>query len=85
MMQHTALLVGSYPICIRATTAGNTKRMNEQVSHGVSNVVFPLPTPPLRKGRGLDFLLSPLSKGELRGVNNHTQLVNIEKVSITLW
>ena len=62
MMQHTALLVGSYPICIRATTAGNTKRMNEQVSHGVSNVVLPFPNPPLRKVRGLDFLLSPLSK-----------------------
>jgi hypothetical protein len=45
-----------------------TKKMNEQVPHGVSNVVLPLPNPPLVKGWGLDFPVSPLSKGGLRGV-----------------
>jgi hypothetical protein len=30
--------------------------------------VLPHPNPPLIKGRELDFLLSPLYKGELRGV-----------------
>ena len=36
--------------------------MNEQVSHGVSNIVLPLPNPPIRKGRGLDSPVSPLCK-----------------------
>ncbi len=35
--------------------------MFEQVYYGVSNIVLPLPNPPLIKGRGLDFLLSSLS------------------------
>jgi hypothetical protein len=33
----------------------------------VSNVL-PLPHPPLIKGRELDFLVTPLDKGTLRGV-----------------
>jgi hypothetical protein len=34
----------------------------------VSNIVLPLPNPPLAKERELDFLVSPLGKGGLRGV-----------------
>jgi len=34
----------------------------------VSNIFLPHPNPPLVKGRELDFLVSPLSKGGLRGV-----------------
>jgi hypothetical protein len=34
----------------------------------VSNIFLPHPNPPLIKGRELDFLLSPLYKGGLRGV-----------------
>jgi hypothetical protein len=36
--------------------------MNEQVSQGVLKIVLPLPNPPLIKGRGLDFPVSPLRK-----------------------
>ena len=46
-----------------------TKKMNEQVPHGVSNVVLPLPNPPLVKGRGLDFPVSPKYIGGIKGGN----------------
>jgi hypothetical protein len=42
-------------------------RMNEQVSHGVLKIVLPLPNPPLRKGRGLDFSVSPQYIGGTKG------------------
>jgi len=34
----------------------------------VSNIFLPHPNPPLIKGRELDFPVSPLDKGGLRGV-----------------
>ena len=46
-----------------------TKKMNKQVPDGVSNVVLPLPNPPLVKGRGLDFPVSPKYIGGIKGGN----------------
>jgi len=44
-------------------------RMNQQVSYGISNVVLPLPNPPLVKGRELIFPVSPQYIGGIKGGN----------------
>ncbi|MDD1415579.1 hypothetical protein MEN41_13350 [Dolichospermum sp. ST_con] len=40
MMQRTTLLAGSYTICIRATTAGNTKCLTLNQHHRIYTVLF---------------------------------------------
>jgi len=41
----------------------------------VSNIFLPHPNPSLVKGRGLDFPVSPLYQGGLRGVKNYNVLL----------
>ncbi len=42
--------------------------------------ILPLPNPPLVKGRELDSLISPLSKGGLRGVISFYMRLHIKLV-----
>jgi hypothetical protein len=49
-----------------------------KVSHGVSNIVLPLPNPPLRKVRGLDSLVSPQYIGGTKG-GKQSYLISLYK------
>jgi hypothetical protein len=48
----------------------------------VSNIVLPLPNPPLAKGRELDFLVSPLTKGRAVSFPKRVKIARVKQIKM---